>query len=469
LDFRPCLAGQVPNCNIYFTFKDDDNLYYDTWTITWLNVPYYCRTTGQITPECRNGPTAQTASFQVTLFPDGRIKMQYKELHPNRVRNWAPVSVGLEGVTGFDGIQASFDDDHFPRNGTAIGFTASCGMAGENDCDVADVDRTETECSLFLQQNPQCNIQPHSQPSAACVAAFCGHTCFGEAYNLRQDCVVNPRANINASVIQQIQQIAGSATPVTDLVGACPAPDTGETIPIEFQGGAYCPVLNTYIAVHGGMAAWVALVQSGRILTVVPRDELDEICHEWNQNRQVNPCYRSTTSDPNVVASYSQLCAGGRGAHLGPAEAPACVDDPINVLGAFGATCADVLAPTSGASCTSPLGSLYGMRPGTTVAELCPDTCQSCAPGTTMTVHAINARNQCGESTFPSEWAAGATAWLATQSYTTQPGTCASAGFTESVTGAGATSTIPNTGAPTDPVVTLYTQPAGGGGGGGGH
>ena len=82
LDFRGCANGDpgFDACTIAFTFDDSDSLYFDTWTISWLNVPYYCgepnEEDGPIT--CHDGATT---SFQVTIFPDGRIKMQYLEVH----------------------------------------------------------------------------------------------------------------------------------------------------------------------------------------------------------------------------------------------------------------------------------------------------------------------------------------------------------------------------------------------------
>ena len=199
-----------------------------------------------------------------------------------------------------------------------------------------------------------------------CLAAFCGHECFGEAYNLREDCVVNPRAEIEMEVRSQINDLIPAA-----LIQACPEPDSGEAIPIE------CPVLNTYIAAHGGMEQWTQEIYQLSIgENNIPLDELDEICHEWNTNQQDNPCYRSTTQpgDEDIFNGYSALCQGGRGVHLGPVDEGDCEDDEAGYLAAMGVDCArDVLVY----GCDFDMNSI-GMAPGTLSSDICPLTCGVC-------------------------------------------------------------------------------------------
>merc|ERR1711865_840551 len=63
-----------------------------------------------------------------------------------------------------------------------------------------------------------------------------------------------------------------------------------------------------------------------------------------------------------------------------------------------------------------------------------------------------NAQNQCGEATIPATWADAALAWVATQGMSVTVGSCSSMGYTDPA----GSQTIPNTGAPSDPVVNLY-------------
>ena len=75
---------------------------------------------------------------------------QYLVVNPLCTPPWAPVSIGLEGANGFDGLQVAFDDLDFPVAGTSIGFASSCGTAGENDCDAGDVDRAIAACGNYM-------------------------------------------------------------------------------------------------------------------------------------------------------------------------------------------------------------------------------------------------------------------------------------------------------------------------------
>ena len=94
--------------------------------------------------------------------------MVYHSVDPFASPPWAPVSIGLEGFDGYDGIQVAYDDHNFPKQGTAIGFSSSCAVAGENDCDVGDIARASASCLLFATSRPDCaayQYQPVSTTS----------------------------------------------------------------------------------------------------------------------------------------------------------------------------------------------------------------------------------------------------------------------------------------------------------------
>ena len=125
-------------------------------------------------------------------------------------------------------VQVVYDDHSFPKAGTAIGFSSSCATAGENDCDAGDIARASASCLAFSVTRPDCMAtysfgQP---PSADCVQAFCTSQCFGDAFNLNEDCVVNTRANIDEQSRQTIMQLAPAS-----LLQACPQPDHGTVLP----------------------------------------------------------------------------------------------------------------------------------------------------------------------------------------------------------------------------------------------
>jgi uncharacterized surface protein with fasciclin (FAS1) repeats len=79
----------------------------------------------------------------------------------------------------------------------------------------------------------------------------------------------------------------------------------------------------------------------------------------------------------------------------------------------------------------------------------------SIAGATTTTVYIINKKGQCGQSTFLSAWRKAALRWLASQRLTARVGTCKAHGYT---VGAGS-QTLSKTGAPSSPVVQLFTKP----------
>lgn len=72
-----------------------------------------------------------------------------------------------------------------------------------------------------------------------------------------------------------------------------------------------------------------------------------------------------------------------------------------------------------------------------------------------VTVYIINTQNQCGEARIPATWTDAALAWVATQGMSVTVGSCSSMGYTDPA----GSQTIPNTGAPSDPVVNLYLNP----------
>ena len=172
-------------------------------TVTWLNVPYFCGVQpGAPTIACKT-PRA-TASFQVTLKQDGSLKLQYQSVDPFASPPWAPVSIGVEGIDGYDGVQVCvcacvchavsssnhfavslssavcvsspvqvvYDDHSFPKAGTAIGFSSSCATAGENDCDVGDIARASASCLAFSVTRPDCMASySFGQPPSAGINA----------------------------------------------------------------------------------------------------------------------------------------------------------------------------------------------------------------------------------------------------------------------------------------------------------
>ena len=89
-------------------------LHLDTLWHCRLDAPYFCHGSGDHEWTSDPGPHKQgpawhtgtncigkTASFQATLFADGRIKMQYKSVDAYDSPAWAPVSIGLESADGF--------------------------------------------------------------------------------------------------------------------------------------------------------------------------------------------------------------------------------------------------------------------------------------------------------------------------------------------------------------------------------
>jgi hypothetical protein len=65
----------------------------------------------------------------------------------------------------------AFDDHNFPITGTSVGFSASCGTAGENDCDTGDIARATASCSIFALSG--------IYDVNAAGANFCKSDCFG--------------------------------------------------------------------------------------------------------------------------------------------------------------------------------------------------------------------------------------------------------------------------------------------------
>lgn len=76
--------------------------------------------------------------------------------------------------------------------------------------------------------------------------------------------------------------------------------------------------------------------------------------------------------------------------------------------------------------------------------------------GATVTVHVINNHGQCGESTIPKSWASAGLKWMSSHGFSAITGTCKSAGYTQIVRKAFAAK---GTGAPSDPMITLYSKP----------
>ena len=69
-----------------------------------------------------------TNHFEVTLFSDGKIKFQYKDMTPNP-NAWAEPSVGVENAGGSEGMQISYADPQFPRPNTAFVVGKTCGRS----------------------------------------------------------------------------------------------------------------------------------------------------------------------------------------------------------------------------------------------------------------------------------------------------------------------------------------------------
>ena len=81
--------------------------------------------------------------------------------------------------------------------------------------------------------------------------------------------------------------------------------------------------------------------------------------------------------DAQVFQGYAALCAGGRGAHLGPVDEGDCEDDGAGYLAAMGVDCARDVQQYG---CDFDMG-LVGMAPGTMSSDVCPLTCGTCTPG----------------------------------------------------------------------------------------
>jgi len=79
------------------------------------------------------------------------------------------------------------------------------------------------------------------------------------------------------------------------------------------------------------------------------------------------------------------------------------------------------------------------------------------AAANTVTVHIINSKGQCGQSTIPKTWASSGVAWIRKNGFVAQMGSCASAGYTTRMRRS--PFALTGTGAPSDPTVTMYTLP----------
>jgi hypothetical protein len=110
----------------------------NAFTVEWSDVPYYSGVHqanpgagqqtmfgGQSTSSAYDGGTNH---FEVTLFSDGKIKFQYKDMTPNP-NAWAEPSVGVENAGGSEGMQISYADPQFPRPNTAFVVGKTCGRS----------------------------------------------------------------------------------------------------------------------------------------------------------------------------------------------------------------------------------------------------------------------------------------------------------------------------------------------------
>jgi hypothetical protein len=131
-----------------------------SFTVEWADIPYYTSApenrvngvggvggggiynnggnTNQVAcdlgGQCSQGVGTNTAyngetcHFELTLYSNGHIKFQYKDMVPSP-NAWAPPSVGVENAAGSEGMQISYGDPTFPKPNSAYMFADTCGRS----------------------------------------------------------------------------------------------------------------------------------------------------------------------------------------------------------------------------------------------------------------------------------------------------------------------------------------------------
>eukprot|EP01048_Picozoa_sp_COSAG05_P013749 COSAG05_NODE_1493_length_4715_cov_4.480069_1_plen_731_part_00 len=150
----------------------------------------------------------------------------------------------------------------------------------------------------------------------------------------------------------------------------------------------------------------------------------DDACHDA----------MNTQFTTNTASHFNSVCL-----EASPEPAPENACDPWPCMN--GGTCTTTPFIPAGYTCQC-AGSYTGTN---------------CESGDTVTVYIINAQDQCGESTIPSDWAQLGLDWISGQDLTATVGTCASMGYTVPA----GSQVLQGTGAPTDPTVTIYTRTTG--------
>ena len=110
----------------------------NAFTVEWADVPYYAGGHAVNAPIGQQGMYSNTQTdpnyaggtnhFELTLYSDGKIKFQYKDMTPSP-NAWSPPSVGVENAAGSEGMQISYDDPTFPLPNTAFMFGKTCGRS----------------------------------------------------------------------------------------------------------------------------------------------------------------------------------------------------------------------------------------------------------------------------------------------------------------------------------------------------
>jgi hypothetical protein len=99
------------------------------FTVEWADVPYYQGVhTALAGSQQQSGFNSGTNHFELTLFSDGNIKLQYKDMASNP-NAWSPPSVGVENGNGAEGMQISYGDPTFPKPNSAFLVTDTCGRS----------------------------------------------------------------------------------------------------------------------------------------------------------------------------------------------------------------------------------------------------------------------------------------------------------------------------------------------------
>eukprot|EP01051_Picozoa_sp_SAG22_P013791 SAG22_NODE_1587_length_4052_cov_14.409562_2_plen_572_part_00 len=151
-------------CGVWYQVEDTRVI------VSYLCVPYW---TGNNAPDPNN-------SFQVILYPDGTIHMNYLDLAESGPGHGTP-SIGIETGEGHSGVSLGYGWDEMPPDGTALEIVPQ-------NCEIIDEGHSATDCSssgtqqeeeglVWLQNpidEPSCPIETFEDRLATVNAACCG-------------------------------------------------------------------------------------------------------------------------------------------------------------------------------------------------------------------------------------------------------------------------------------------------------